>query len=456
MFDLIVIGAGSGTTVSAAVADAGWKVAVIDSGPFGGTCLNRGCIPSKMLVHVADVARTIRHADRFGIQASIERIDWPAIVERVFEDIDRDAAQIEAGNRDAPNITVFKGEARFDGDPHRISVDGQTIEGKQVVIAAGSRPTMPPIPGLEQITVHTSDDVMRLERQPRRLAIVGGGFVTAELGHFFRELGTEVTLLVRGDRMLAEEDDDISARFTEVYQRRFDVRLKTEIAQAAQDGDDAVLTLAGDGVDGEGAELRVDAVLMATGRQPNTDTLHAAEVGIDLDQAGFVKTDEHLRTSVEGVWALGDIVGEYLLKHSANMEAAYVAHNLLNPNEQAAVDYHAMPHAVFASPQIGSVGLTERELKASGQPYVVGSYDYNDTAYGASIEDNDGFVKVLADPETREMLGVHILGSDASILVQGPATLMRSRSKVDVIQRAIFVHPALPEVIQRAVGQLDL
>ncbi len=452
-FDLIVIGAGSGTQVSAAAAGAGWRVAVIDPGPFGGTCLNRGCIPSKMLVHVADVARTIRRADRFGIDARIERIDWPSIVERVFADIDRDARAIEEGNREAPNITVFKGEARFTG-PRRLVVNDRTIEAPQIVIAAGSRPTMPPIPGLDEITVHTSDDVMRLPELPRRLAIVGGGFVTAEMGHFFHELGTEVTILVRGDRLIDDEDDDISTRFTEVYRRRFDLRLETEIARARADGPEALLDLKGP--DGAPTELRVDAVLMATGRKPNTDTLAAAEAGIELDDDGFIRTDEFLRTSVDGVWALGDIVGEYLLKHSANLEAAHVAHNLLQPDDLVPVDYHAMPHAIFASPQVGSVGLTEREATASGRPFVVGSYDYDDTAYGDSIEDHDGFVKVLADTETREILGVHVLGVDASTLVQGPATLMRSRAKVDVLQRAIFIHPALPEVIQRAVGELEL
>jgi pyruvate/2-oxoglutarate dehydrogenase complex dihydrolipoamide dehydrogenase (E3) component len=298
---------------------------------------------------------------------------------------------------------------------------------------------------------------MRLAQLPRRLAIVGGGFVTAELGHFFRELGTEVTIIARGDGLLNDEDHDIAARFTGVFERRFDLRLRTEIKSARRDGDDTVLELDGPAAAGkEPGELRVDALLVATGRVPNTDVLGAREAGIELDEAGFVKTDEFLHTSAEGVWALGDLVGEYLLKHSANLEAAHVAHNLLNPNELVAVDYHAMPHAVFASPQIGSVGVTEREAKESGRPFVVGSYEYDDTAYGSSIEDHDGFVKVLADPETREILGVHILGVDASTLIQGPATLMRTRAKVDVIQRAIFVHPALPEVIQRAFGQLEL
>ncbi len=451
-YDLVVIGAGSGTTVSAAAAEAGWSVAIVEAGPFGGTCLNRGCIPSKMLIHVADVARTIEGAHRFGIQARIERIDWAAIVERVFAEIDADAQGIEEGNEAAERIEVVSGVARFVG-PRELEVDGRRLSGRHIVIAAGTRPSIPPIPGLDSFPYYTSDDVMRLTTQPRRLAIVGGGFVAAELGHFFGSLGTEVTFLLRGDRFLDDEDEDVSERFTEVFRRRFDVRLGTEIAGARPDGKAIVLELAsGD----EKQELSVDCLLMATGRIPNTDQLDAAAVGIDLDKGGFIATDEFMRTNVDGVWALGDIVGEYLLKHSANLEAGHVAHNLLNPDALAPVDYHGMPHAVFAWPQIGSVGITEAEARTAGRRYVTARYEYDDTAYGASIEDHDGFVKVIADPETKELLGLHILGTDAATLVQGPATLMRAHENVDAVRRAIFVHPALPEVVQRAFGELEL
>jgi dihydrolipoamide dehydrogenase len=175
-----------------------------------------------------------------------------------------------------------------------------------------------------------------------------------------------------------------------------------------------------------------------------------------VDRDGFVETDEYLRANVDGVWALGDIVGEFQLKHSANLEAAHVAHNLVHPDRLVAVDYRAMPHAVFASPQIGSVGDTEQAARAAGRRFTVARYDYDETAYGASIEDHDGFVKVLADQETRAILGCHILGTDASTLVQGVATLMRAGETVDAVRQAIFVHPALPEVVQRAFGELDI
>ena len=449
-FDLIVIGMGSGAEVSTAGASQGWRTAVVEAGPFGGTCLNRGCIPSKMLVHVADVARTVGRARLFGIEASIDRIDWDFIVDRVFSEIDADAASIEEANRRAEAIEVVKGEAHFIG-PKLLEVDGRRLTADRIVVAAGSRPGVPKIDGLESAVVHTSDDVMRLERQPQRLVVLGGGYVAAELAHVFGALGTDVTIVHRGPRLLSDEDDDVSSRFTQAYARRFDLRLDADVTGVERRGSEVVLRL---DRGGEADEVIGDVLLVATGRIPNTDLLDARAGDIELDGEGFVETDEYMRASVPGVWALGDIVGEYMLKHSANLEAAYVAHNLLHPDDLRPVDYHAMPHAIFGSPQAASVGLLERDARERGQRHVVATYEYDQTAFGSSIEDHDGFVKVLADPETGEILGCHILGADASTLIQGVANLIRSRLSVDVMRRAIFVHPALPEVVQAAFAQL--
>jgi mycothione reductase len=449
-FDLIVIGMGSGAEISAAGASRGWRTAVVESGPFGGTCLNRGCIPSKMLVHVADVARTVRRARLFGVDAAIDRIDWEFIVERVFSEIDADAASIEEANLRAETIQVVKGAARFIG-PKLLEVDSRRLTADTIVIAAGSRPGVPDIEGLDAGWVHTSDDVMRLERQPSRLLIMGGGYVAAELGHVFEALGTEVTIVNRGPRLLSDEDDDVSSRFTQAYARRFDLRLDAEVTTVSRRGSDIALRLQRDG---QREEVVGDALLVATGRIPNTDLLDVDQCGIELDEEGFIKTDAYLRTNVPGVWALGDIVGAYMLKHSANLEAAHVAHNVLHPDDLQPVDYHAMPHAIFGSPQVGSVGLLEREARERDVPHLVASYEYDQTAFGSSIEDHDGFVKVLANPDSGEILGCHILGADASTLIQGVANLVRSRLTVDVMRRAIVVHPALPEVVQAAFAEL--
>ncbi len=449
-FDVIVIGAGSGLEVCSGASARKLRVAVLDHGPFGGTCLNRGCIPSKMLIHSADVAETIRAASLFGIKAELHSVDWDFIVSRASRTVDEDAEAIEQGNRDDPNITVFKETCRF-VDRKTIEVGGDRIAAETIVIAAGSRPTIPEISGLDGVDYLTSDQALRLPAQPRRLIVLGGGFVAAELAHFFGALGTEVTIVHRGERLLQAEDDAVAQRFTEVYQRRFAVCLNSTITRVERANGAIVATIRSGGGD---RTVGADALLLATGRKPNTDVLDMRASGVSLDDRGFVKTDEFLETNVPGIWALGDIVGRYLLKHSANLEAGYVANNIFKPDEKVAVDYHAMPHAVFASPQVASVGLTEQAAKNAGRSFAVGQYDYADTAYGSSIEDHDGFVKAIADSESGEILGCHIIGSEASILIQEAANAMRMRLNKSAISGSIYVHPALPEVVERAFASI--
>jgi mycothione reductase len=446
-FDFIVIGSGSGLEVSADLSDAGWSVAIIEEGPFGGTCLNRGCIPSKMLIHCADVMQTVQNAAAFGIHAKVQSINWPFNVKRAFEEVDADAAMIERGNRQADNVEVFKGTGRFTG-PKTIAVSGQGLEEE---LTAETRPWAPDIPGLAQTPYITSDEALRLPEQPRRLTVVGGGYIAAELAHFFGALGTEVTIIHRRDLMLREEDTDVSRRFTEVYQRRFNMVLDAQVTGvSSKDGEIIVEVTTPNGTQ----SITSDTLLMATGRVPNTDLLDMAKTGVELNDRGYIKTDEFLQTNVPGIWALGDIVGKYLLKHSANLEAVYASNNIMNPDNQAAVDYSAMPHAVFASPQVASVGLTEQEADGRGASYITTTYNYSDTAYGASIEDKDGFVKVLAEPASGEILGCHIIGTDAATPIQEAANAMRARLSTDTITQSIYVHPALSEVVQRAFGAL--
>ena len=451
-YDIMVIGSGLGLEVSSEAAGSGLSVVVVEEGPFGGTCLNRGCIPSKMLIHCADVMETIQRSDLFGIKAKVEAVDWQFIIRRSFEEIDADAASIEEGNLQSPNISVYKGTGWFVGDK-TLEINGERISAETVVIAAGTRPMVPDIPGLGDVPHVTSDQALRLPQQPRRLAIVGGGYIAAEMAHFFGSLGTEVTVIQRGPLLLREEDKQVSQRFTDVYKRRFNILLNAQVSRAYRRGDDIALEVLGEG---DTQTVVADALLFATGRVPNTDLLDVAKTGVEVDGRGFVKTDGYLETNVPGIWALGDIVGKYLLKHSANLEAAYVANNIFNPDHKVEVDYTAMPHAIFASPQVAGVGLTEEAAKEEGVHYVAATYDYINIAYGSSIEDRDGFVKVLASPETRQILGCHIIGTDASILIQEAANAMRQRMGTDAITQSIYVHPALPEVVQRAFGALPV
>ena len=455
-FDLMVIGSGSGLEISAEASERGMSVAVVEDGPFGGTCLNRGCIPSKMLIHCADVVETIKTAHLFGIEAHLGKIDWDFIMNRTYQEIDQDAQAIEEGNRNSENITVFKGSGRFVANK-TLEVNGQQITAETILIAAGTRPWSPSIPGLDKTPYITSDQALRLPQQPKRLAIVGGGYIAAELAHFFGSLGTEVTLIHRRSTMLREEDEEIAKRFTEVYQRRFDLLLDSQVTEVkTKDGEISLNVSSQHGGQEHTVEVGVDTLLLATGRVPNTDLLEVANTGVEVNDRGYIKTDQYLETNVPGIWALGDIVGKYLLKHSANLEAAYAANNIFHYAHKDAVDYRAMPHAVFASPQVASVGLTEELATRMDIGYVTATYNYSDTAYGSSIEDRDGFVKVLAHPETREILGCHIIGAEASILIQEAANAMRLGLPTDAITQSIYVHPALPEVVQRAFAQLPV
>lgn len=445
-YDLVIVGAGSGNMLPTEEF-AGWRIAVVESDRFGGTCLNRGCIPSKMLVHAADVALTVRHADRFGIGAEWAGADWPAIRDRVFGRIDplHDRA---VAHRRKGGIDVFPGEARF-VQPKVLQVGDDEIRAGQFVLAAGSRPAIPPIDGLAGVPYLTSDTVMRLDALPRSMVVLGGGYIAAEMSHIFGSLGTEVTIVARGEHLLSRHDADIRARFTELYQGRFDVRLGATVEQARATTTGVRLDLATTA----GAQVAEgEMLLVATGRISNSDRLDVAAAGIDVDAHGHVRTDDSYATSVPGIWALGDLANHFQLKHMANAETRLVRHNLLHPSHPDRARFPVVPSAVFADPQVASVGATEQELKAQGRDYVTATCPYSDTAYGWALEDTTSFVKVLADPATRLLLGAHLIGPQASTLIQPLIQAMCLDNTADQVAAGVlYIHPALTEAVEQAL-----
>ena len=447
-FDLVVVGAGSGNSLlTPELAER--RVAIVERGDFGGTCLNRGCIPSKMLVHVADVAEATRHAGRLGISARLDEVRWPEVSERVFGRIDPIAAAGEEYRQGLANVAVYKGQARFCG-PRRLEVDGAPVTGDAVVLAAGARPFIPPHPDLSTVDYQTSDTIMRLPEPPRRLLIWGGGYIAAELAHVFGAAGSDVTIINRGPRLLRAEDIDVSEAFTAAYCKRFRVLTGAEVltaGTAATGG--AALRVRRDG--GEETVLG-DVLLVAAGRIPNGDELDVTAAGVALDAAGYVVTDEYGRTTADGVWALGDICNPNQLKHVANAEARAVAHNLAHPGDLRPLALGPIPHAVFASPQVASVGSTEQALKEADRPYRRSVGPYSDTAYGWALEDETGFCKVLSDPATDLLLGAHICGPHAAVLLQQLVQAMACDLSVDRIARGqLYIHPALSEVVEQAL-----
>ena len=456
-FDLIIVGTGSGNSIPAAFED--WNVALVEKDVFGGTCLNRGCIPSKMFIYAADQAAGFAEAAKLGVHGTLDRVDWPAMVARVFGRIDSIAAGGEdyRSNR-CPNITVFRGEGRFVG--HKvIEVNGERITAPQILLAAGARPHLPEnVAGLEQVAFHTSDTMMRIEALPERLIILGGGYIGAELGHVFGSFGTKVDFVLRSSHMLRECDDDVSHRATQLYGERFGIHPNSRDLSVSTGAGGRGVVLRGTGPHGA-FTLEADCLLVATGRVPNADRLNVAASGIATDESGHrVLSDEHLRTNVAGVWALGDLTNEWQLKHLANAEGRVVFHNIAQhdqPDQWRRIDRTLVPYAVFGHPQIAGVGLTERAAHAAGLPYLVTSKDYGGTAYGWAMEDSTSFCKLVAHRETRQLLGAHIIGPEASILIQPLLQGMRFGQTVDEMAHDVwYIHPALTEVVENAL--LDL
>jgi len=447
--DLLIIGAGSGNSIIGPEHD-DLDVAIAERGAFGGTCLNVGCIPSKMFVYAAEVAALADHVGpALGVHTALDGADWPAIRDRVFGRIDPIAQGGSEYRHSLDNVTVYDTSVHFTG-PKTVMADNQQITADQIVIAAGARPLVPAIPGLDEVGYHTSDSIMRVDALPKRLAVLGGGYIATELGNVFGSLGSEVTFIVRGDTLLRNEDHEISSVFTEAYQDRFDVQLNTQIASVRRDGEDIVISLAH-----SDEELRVDALLVAIGRVPNSDQLRLTEAGFDVNQAGYLQVDPHGRTNVDDVFGLGDITNPIQLKHVANHEAKVVRHNLTNPDELRSFNHRHIPHAVFGHPQVASVGLTERQARTQGLDYVAHTQSYGSAAYGWAMEDTTSIVKLVMDPASRHLLGAHICGPQASTLIQQLVQGMTFNQSVDdMASGQYYAHPALPEVIEQALLEL--
>lgn len=463
-YDLIIIGTGSGNSILTPEYD-DKKVALVEHGRFGGTCLNVGCIPTKMYVLAADTAFTAREANRLGIDLEYHGADWPAIVERVFTNrIDLIAAGGEEYRRSdaCPNVDVYDMSAVFTGPKTIRTGSGgvpATITADQIIIAAGSRPRVPE--WANEVPYHTNEDVMRLPELPESLTIVGGGFIAMEFAHVFDALGTKVTIVSRSP-FLRTLDATIRDEFNTIAQQRFDTKLGRVVVDARSDSTDSAgsanrVTLTLD----DGTSVTSQALLIATGRVPNGDLLGAEAGGIDLHPDGRIVVDEYGRTTAPGVWALGDVSSSYQLKHVANAESRAVAANVLaafaGEQPRVSMPHEHVPFAVFTHPQIATVGLTEEQARDSGYDITVKVQNYGDVAYGWALEDTTGVVKLIADKQNGRLLGAHYMGPQASTLIQQALTIMAFDLDLREVPRSQYwIHPALAEVTENAILGLDL
>ncbi|ALG28552.1 mycothione reductase [Glutamicibacter halophytocola] len=453
-YDLIILGTGSGNSIPGPEFD-GKSIAIIEKGAFGGTCLNVGCIPTKMYVYAADTALETRESSRLGIDAQVSSVDWPGIVHRVFDQridlIAKGGEEYRRGEK-TPNIDVYDQHARFVAERTLRTGQGtaaKTISADQIVLAAGSRPFIPEVITQSGVHFHTNEDIMRLARQPKSMVIVGGGYIAMEFAHVFEALGTKVSIIARSE-LLRHLDADLREPFNELAAQRYDVHQGRNIAGASQQGNEVTVTL------DDGSEISAEVLLVATGRIPNGDELDLDLAGIDSTD-GRISVDEFGRsTSATGVWALGDISSPYLLKHVANAEMRAVRHNLLNPQNMKKMPHEHVPAAVFTHPQIAYVGMTEEEAREAGHEITVKVQKYADVAYGWAMEDRSGIAKLIADKKTGKLLGAHYMGPQASTLIQQMITVMAFDLDVrEVASNQYWIHPALPEVTENALLGLD-
>ena len=467
-FDLCVIGSGSGNAIiDPAMAD--WSVALVEGGTFGGTCLNVGCIPTKMYVYPADLASSPAQAKALGVDLDLVDVRWPDIRDRIFGRIDHISEAGREWRASVKNVTLFEQQAHFVGD-HELALEArdgrpaQTITADRFVLAAGSRPVIPPIEGLDTVPYETSGTIMRIPAQPRSLVIIGGGYIGAELAHVFASFGTHVTIVARTPTMLPRSDRQVAERFTELLGRRVEIHTGTTVRRVWRGPSGYGVVLSTRSEAGTELEIEADMLLVATGRVPNADTLALEATGVEVDDSGRVVVDAQQRATAPDFFALGDVSSAYQLKHVANHEARVVRHNLLNPDALVDADHRFVPHAVFSDPQVAAVGLTEEQATDQGLDFAVGVRDYGGTAYGWAMGDEDHYVKVIAERTTGRLLGAHLIGPQASSLIQPLIQAMSFGIPAhDVARGQYWIHPAMVEVVENALlalpapeGSLDV
>jgi len=450
-YDYIVIGTGSAMNLVNPILrrDPRTRMAIIDKDEPGGICLTRGCIPSKILLYHADIVRAVEKASEFHIEAKITSIDFRSIMDRMRTDIHRDVENLGKGLRQSPNIDYYPVSAEFTS-PYTLRAGEETIKGKTIFLCIGSKPLIPSIKGLRETPFLTSDSLLGMERLPPRLAIVGGGYIAAEYGHFFSAMGSKVTIIGRNPKFLPEEEPEVSALAKKKMQEHMTIITGHEVTEVSDTPNGRRLT-AVNRANGEMLEVTADDILVAAGRAPNTDILHPERAGIKTDKNGWIAVNEYFETSQHGVWAFGDADGNYPFKHVANYESILVYYNAVL-GRRVKPSYHAVPHAVFSDPEIASVGLGQKEAEERYRDGIlIGFHRYEDTAKGSAMHAKDFFVKVIIEKQTQKILGAHVIGPHASILIQEIINLMNTPDRASApILTGMHIHPALSEVVARA------
>ncbi len=452
-YDLIVIGTGAGLSFASRARSKDMKVALIENGPLGGTCLNRGCIPSKVLVYPAELRRMVEDAKEIGVHARIESMDFDLVRKRMWDIVLNDRHGIEEGVKSDPDLHLYHTTGQF-VEPYTLQVDGERIKAPRILIACGVRSHIPSIPGLAEAGFQTSETIFNIEKLPKSMAILGGGYKACEFGLFFSAFGTDVKVIGHNVKLLPREEPEVSDLMLDKASTYMGVLVNKDVVEVKKEAGGKRVVFR-DRETGQLRDVLVEEILVTTGVVSNADQLNVVAGGVAVDANNYVVVNQFLETSKPGVFALGDIIGRTMFRHTANYHVDVVWRNMFSQNK-IPVDEHAVPHAVFGHPEVASVGMTQAEAKAKGLKILVGFASYFDTAKGFAMGEKDGFVKVIVDANSLKILGASVIGSNAAILLQAVVYLMNAGDQTFIpMAHAQTIHPALSEVVVNAFGNLE-
>jgi pyruvate/2-oxoglutarate dehydrogenase complex dihydrolipoamide dehydrogenase (E3) component len=443
-YDAAIIGSGQGgNPLSHKLADAGWKVALIERRHLGGTCINTGCTPTKTMIASAQIAHYVRHAARWGVHADGFRVDMAQVVARKNAVVEQfRAGQERQVERRRDRLDLFRGHGRF-VTPKRLEVNGQEIESERIFIDTGSRPDVPAIDGLAECGFLTNATLMEVPDVPEHLLIIGGGYIGLEFGQMFRRYGSRVTVIHRGAQLLSREDSDVVEELQHALEAEGIVFHLNARPVRVEGKSGRSIRLLAESRDGS-TTIEATHLLVATGRRPNTDDLGLERAGIATDSKGFVKVNNRLETSVPGVYALGDVKGGPAFTHISYNDYQILYANLMN-GAGLTIDNRYVPYAAFTDPQLGGVGLTEREARAKGHRVKIGKLPARSVARAIERGETTGLMKIVVDAETDRILGAAILTTEGAELVQILGALMLAGAPYTVLKGAIYIHPTLAE-----------
>jgi pyruvate/2-oxoglutarate dehydrogenase complex dihydrolipoamide dehydrogenase (E3) component len=450
-FDAIVIGTGQAAPALCARLDKeGLKTALIERKLLGGTCVNVGCIPTKTLVASARAVHTARRGAEYGFSAEKIEIEMQAVKARKDRVVNESRGFLEKWITGMKNVTLLRGHARFTG-PHTVAVGGRELEADKIFLNVGARALIPDMPGIKDVTCLTNSTIMELDFTPEHLLIVGGSYIGLEFAQMYRRFGSKVTVIEKAPKLIAREDDDVAAEVRSVLEREgIAVRTDAECMELKKKGERVVVGMQcreGEPI-AEGSHL-----LMAVGRKPNTDDLGLEKAKIERDERGYIKVDDECRASAEGVWALGDCNGRGAFTHTSYNDYEIVAANLFD-NDRRRISDRIQAYALFIDPPLGRAGMSEAEARKSGRRVLAGKMPMTRVGRAREAGETQGFMKVLVDADSQELLGASLLGLNADEVVHSLLDVMYAKKPYTTIQRAVHIHPTVSELVPTLLGNL--